>query len=284
MLPKRIVATLRTQGPRQTLVYALGRFSKVRRAYAVVQRTRQRLLRVDREMLRGSSIFPPLPVADAVRSVRQDAVFPGLQLPESHVQALNRLARQGKWTSWMDGREFEYEEVRNGRLADHSPVVISEMPNASNNDVVQTIVQDAQIQDIVSQCLGYTPQQAKVRLLLSFACDVTPELRRKSGQTIDYHFDVHHFNFIYVNYYLTDVDLLSGAHVMIPGSHLRKPFRWLFGSARQSDEQIIAHYGVTRELTIQGKAGTGFVQDSACYHKALSPIERDRLMLQIRYY
>jgi len=56
----------------------------------------------------------------------------------------------------------------------------------------------------------------------------------------------------------------------------------LFHSAVQTDEAVIAYYGKENEITIEGPAGFGFVQDSSCYHKALAPISDNRLMLQLR--
>lgn len=95
---------------------------------------------------------------------------------------------------------------------------------------------------------------------------------------------MHAYNFVYVNIYLVDVDEHGGAHVMVLGSHDDKPTRWLLGSARRGDASIEVHYGQERIRTIVGPAGTGFIQDSSCYHKVLAPRDRDRIMLHIRYY
>lgn len=71
---------------------------------------------------------------------------------------------------------------------------------------------------------------------------------------------------------------------MVRGSHTRKPLTWLIGSARKSDAQIASRYTSSDVLTIEGPAGTGFLEDTSCYHKALPPLERMRLLLQIRYH
>ena len=83
---------------------------------------------------------------------------------------------------------------------------------------------------------------------------------------------------------LVDVDAGVGAHVMVLGSHQDKPFRWVLGSARRADPSIEVHYGPERIKTITGPAGTGFIQDSSCYHKVLAPKAADRIMLHLRYY
>jgi hypothetical protein len=71
---------------------------------------------------------------------------------------------------------------------------------------------------------------------------------------------------------------------MVSGSHRKKPVSWLFGSSRQTDAAIQSHYGSEKVLVIEGPPGTGFLQDSSCYHKALAPRSHNRLMLQIRYF
>ena len=100
---------------------------------------------------------------------------------------------------------------------------------------------------------------------------------------IDYHYDVGGFNFVYAGFYITDTDRHSGAHVMMKRSHNRKPLRMLLGSAVASEDAVREQFGWDNELTIEGPAGTAFVQDPSCYHRASSPTRGDRLMLAVRF-
>jgi len=54
--------------------------------------------------------------------------------------------------------------------------------------------------------------------------------------------------------------------------------------ARVSETMIQENYSEEDIIEIQGKAGTYFLEDAACFHTALVPIERDRLFLQLRYF
>ena len=112
--------------------------------------------------------------------------------------------------------------------------------------------------------------------------DATDENRLDSQQTIRFHYDAEGYLLLYFNFYLTDVDALSGPHITVQNSHGRKPLRFLFLSANQSDEEITRRYGTENVVTICGKAGFGFVEDAYCFHKALPPRSRDRLFLQLR--
>jgi hypothetical protein len=71
---------------------------------------------------------------------------------------------------------------------------------------------------------------------------------------------------------------------MVSGSHRSKPITWLFGSARNTDEAIESYYGKDNVVTLEGDPGTGFIEDTSCYHKALAPETADRLLLQVRYH
>ena len=179
---------------------------------------------------------------------------------------------------------FRYNDVRAGRLPNGEHAILSVVMGAERHPLVRRIAEDAQVNEIVRRNLGYWPASRDVRLMWSFVSDCSDDTRRAATQTINYHFDVHHFSFVYANYYLLDTDARSGAHAMILGSHRDKPTRWLLRSARQSDAAIQAHYGKARELVIEGRAGYGFMQDASCYHKALAPVDGERLLLQIRYW
>jgi hypothetical protein len=161
--------------------------------------------------------------------------------------------------------------------------VLADVLEAPKSDAVRRVADDPFVLSVLARYMGYVPSRRTIRLIWSFVCDAADETRLSEGQTVAYHFDVESYNFVYANYYLTDVSVRSGAHTMIVGSHDDKPLSWLFGPASRSDADIRAHYAADREIVIEGKAGLGFVQDASCYHRALAPVEHDRLMLQIRY-
>jgi len=232
----------------------------------------------------GSSLFPSLPIANAVEQLDRTALFPGLQLPASAIETLETYARSATLRHNARDTTFEYDQVRDGRLPGGEPAVIAIVVGADQHPLVLQIANDPQVRQIVRRYLGYAPPRLNIRLLWSFVTSVADADRVAAAQTIDYHFDVQSYNFIYANYYLSNVDARSGAHAMILASHREKPLPWLLGSVRQEREAILHRYGAESEVVIEGPAGFGFVQDAACYHKAMAPVDRERLMLQIRYY
>ena len=148
---------------------------------------------------------------------------------------------------------------------------------------VRDIAGDAFLYEAASLFLGYRPRQVSSWLFWSLANRLSAEQRREASQTIDYHYDVDGFNFMYANFYLLDTTAKNGAHALIAGSSRRKRLGHLLGSARLSDAEALEAYGRDFERTLEGPAGFGFLEDASCYHKALPPETGDRLMLQLRY-
>ncbi len=171
------------------------------------------------------------------------------------------------------------EEIRR----DGRRVAVATVTQASYDPVLQAVLADDRLFEVATMYLGYRPSRVEPWLFWSFVNDLSIEAREARYQTVRFHYDVHSYNFMYVNFYLTDTDARSGAHVLIQGSHREKRWRHLLGSARLSDAQARDDYGESRILTICGAARSGFFEDTSCYHKAIPPLDRDRLMLQIRY-
>jgi hypothetical protein len=281
---KTLLTGLKNRGLEGTLSYSLGRFHTVRQAYGrgvgLIQKQRQ----TPGIASDAPSLFAPLDVDDAVASLERTAVFGGLQLPPTTIAELLAHAREAPLRPPTKNYNFFYKDVVDGRVPNGEPAILAIVVGADRHPTVRRVAEDAQAYEIVRRYLGYNPRHLDIRLQWSFVTSSSDAERLRASQTVDYHFDVHHYNFVYANYYITDCDAKSGAHAMVLGSHREKPLSWMLGSVRQSDHAITQHYGRANELTIEGKSGYGFIQDASCYHKALAPIERERLMVHIRYF
>jgi hypothetical protein len=266
--------------------YLWGRFHLVRALYSRWQRLRDRLGGRTLPPLEGlpASPFMNMDARTAVADLRKTALARCIVLPPDMVDEIVRLAREEELESSGVTRPFRYADVKYGHLPDGTFVAMAYCRKLGVCPAVRRILDDAALKSIVANYLRYIPRSEDVVLYWSFAGAATDDDRRKRNQTIDYHFDVHDYNFCYIHIYLTNTDAKTGAHVMVLGSHRSKPVRWLFGSARQTDEAIERRYGKDRLVCLEGPAGLGFVEDTSCYHKALAPVNGDRLLLQIRYH
>lgn len=281
MNPRRIVSLVQSGA---LLPYALGRFATVRKVYSRLNSLRYPLNRQTSRGAVNDPLFPGVDVSQAVQELREDAVAFRFNLPTPLVDEIHDFARRGlcKSSGFQGHRPFL--EIATGQTAEGQRLAMAEVINPLECDAIRRIVESQALRQTCMRYLGYQPPKADIRLFWSFVSNLSENERRQQFQTIDYHVDIHDFNFCYAHFYLTDTDARSGAHVMVRGSHNRKPLSWLIGSARKSDAQIASRYASDDVLTIEGPAGTGFLEDTSCYHKALPPLERMRLLLQIRYH
>lgn len=259
-----------------------GRFRTWRRALRVIGRTTQGWRRTA-SWLRHETVFTTLSAAEVARNLRQHGYHAGLQLPARLVTALrNHAERTPCWRTLGDLERFFFHDIRRGRTPLGHVVAVADL-DALTCPETAMIAGDAALIDAVKCHLGYRPSRVATRLYWSLACDLTPGERRWSGQTIDYHYDIEPANTVYLYFYLTDTDRDSGAHVIVPGSHRWKPWRLLLTSTRRPDPLVVGYYGADTVVVLEGKAGFGFFEDPACFHKVLPPRSSSRLMLQFRY-
>jgi hypothetical protein len=57
----------------------------------------------------------------------------------------------------------------------------------------------------------------------------------------------------------------------------------VLGSTVATEADVRRQFGLENEITIEGPAGPGFVQDTSCYHRATPPTHADRLILAVRF-
>jgi hypothetical protein len=264
------------------LPYTLGRFYAIRRLYSL----QSRILYGRQKQEVANTIFSGVNAEQAVSNLQTRAVYLPVSLPATIVSELREIAQSAQLEARTDDVKhfFHYADVKNARLPTGELVLMGKVVDVLQFPIVSLVASDPLALDVMSAYLGYTPKNREIRIFWSFASDAGLDVRIRAGQTTRFHFDVHAYNFVYAAYYLLDCDRRNGAHVMITGSHRDKPIKWLLGSANQTEDAIYSHYSKGRTLTIEGKAGSGFWQDSSCYHKALPPETSDRLVFQVRYF
>jgi hypothetical protein len=224
-----------------------------------------------------SQLFSSVAIAPCVRALQNDAVAFGFHLAPAMVTAIRDFAHttpliQENYAT----RNFSYADCKDGEFSDGAPIPLAYAKNARLCPEIMAIVNDPVILEIAARYLGFRPKYFRDRLWFSFTGNHDLAIRRQMNQTVDFHFDV--------SFYLSDVDLQSGAHTLIKGSHRNKPLWMKLGRSRRDVDALAIAYGKDFDTVISGPAGTGFLEDASCYHRALAPISHERLMLQIRYF
>ncbi len=270
---------------RQENLHRFARFRFVRKLYSLIQNQRQRFNSAVFENQNGagnSDLFNEFNVNECAQKIHKTGVCFGLHLPIELVDEIYEYAQNSFCTEPGFNDKFLIHEVQEGCLRQGRPVVRALVNNPAECPAIEKVVADPILLQIVREYLQYYPTRITRHLTWSVVSHL-PDRGKKLYPPTTFHYDIAGFNFMTVYFYITDVEINSGAHVMIEGSHNQKPLDIVLSSGRHSDEKIYNYYGKDKEIVIEGKRGFGFVQDPSCIHKVLPPITRNRLLLQIRY-
>lgn len=220
------------------------------------------------------------------RCLRTDGYSLGLHLPSDLLVQLQTHARTSRCFADRDpSLGFLVDDRARAEAALGKEILLAECFNArASCDAVDRIANDPLIQIVAARHLGSTPRLVGTSLWWTFPVDASESDRMHHAHF--FHRDVDDFRFVKFFFYLTDVNLNDGGHVIVRGSHRRQPFvrttdRFLL--RRFDDDEIEQFYGANHIVEVGGAAGTGFVENTLCVHKGLTPTHHPRLILQLEF-
>ncbi len=218
--------------------------------------------------------------------LRRDGYADGLDLPGDVVQQLLEYASANQCYADRDpALGFLADDRPRAESALGKPILLAQYFNARRDcPAIDLIIRDPLVQLIATRHLGSVPMLVGTSLWWTFPVEASREDRMNHAHF--FHRDVDDFKFVKFFFYLTDVDLGDGSHVIVRGSHLQPPFvrptdRVLL--RRFEDREIEEFYGSRRIVEITGTPGTGFVENTLCVHKGLTPRRSARLLLQLEF-
>jgi hypothetical protein len=276
----RLAARLSQRGLRDSLKYFLGRFESVRS----IRRASGPLFRGMRPQLVAAPqpVIEPFDVDGALAALVRDSVFTGLRLPAPLLAELQTEVDRADQQEAHQGRPVDAAMLARSGDA-QEPVLIVNLQSPRLRSACMRVACDPQLLAVATRFLGRPPARGEIRVQRSEVTQASVAYRESRNQTVMFHYDVHDLDFLYVFFYLTDTTVDTGAHELMRGTHRGKKWRHLFASARQHDEEVYAVYGEAKSLVIEGSAGTGFIEDTSCFHRAIAPVKAPRVALQIRF-
>ena len=265
------------------LVYALARFYSLR----WIVRTYRRLARTESPYSTSASdgVIGGLPVQEVLGKLRSSSWCAGPSLDSHSVGRLLDFTNDCEFISRALPADVRFR-LRDRTAIEHryqKSIALAGAAAPMDSEIIRAIVQDRALHDIAKRYFGYPVTKVDPRILASFATDTSAAERLAQKQTIFHHYDLDDFHMLIFNFYLTQVDENSGAHVLLPGTHGWKRARHLFSSLNFSDAEMACQYPDRPAVAICGKPGFGFVEDPFCFHKAPPPKTGDRYMLQLRF-
>ncbi|MEM7593610.1 MAG: phytanoyl-CoA dioxygenase family protein, partial [Cyanobacteria bacterium P01_A01_bin.83] len=146
------------------------------------------------------------------------------------------------------------------------------------------LVNDPKLREIATKYIGKQAKYTGSSLFWTFPVE---------GESSDweqqkfryYHYDIDDVSGMRFCFYLTDVTLDNGPHVCIKGSHVKKSLSHVLNylSRIQPETELAKVYDPEQFLTITGKSGYGFIEDTFCFHKGAPPQNQPRLFLQLHF-
>jgi hypothetical protein len=229
-----------------------------------------------------SALFQGVDANAIARGLHQDGLYRGLHLPAESIRSILEYANA---TPCYGNQNYRWGFRVNDKDAAEKKVgkrfAVGFYANTNECPAIRELGQDPVLNEAARRYIGPRARLKVSRLWWSFAGDIDAADRNEHAQR--FHFDLDDYRFMKVFFYLTDVDKDAGPHVYVRGSHKGKKLSELFPMRRFSDEEVEARYAADRIVSIEGRAGDGFVEDTFGIHKGAPPKSRDRLLLQFEF-
>ena len=180
-----------------------------------------------------------------------------------HIDGLNLRERYGA------KRSFPLDAVPDGvHVGDY------EISHVLRSKEIMDLVNSPLLLGVAARYLGCAPTMSSITMWWSFPTTGAPK------EAENYHRDVDDWKFVKFFLYLTDVDEKSGPHKYVRRSN--KSWKFLF-NRRFTDQEVESRFPSEDCLTITGKSGDAFMEDTYGLHKGQPPVSNRRLVLQFEY-
>ncbi len=266
------------KNPKWLLMFILGRFRIIR--FTAAYLSRHSAIASSESI---NSIFEDIDVDEAVKFLKKDGCYVGLKLPKKVLQELIDFTQQNYCYGDAElNQGFIYAQKQNLEAKNNQQFVRADYFNSSLNcPAIKNITKDQKLLEIVRTYFGAEPIVSGTRLWWLFVNKTNYDLNKGA---YFFHYDLDDYQCLKVFFYITEVTLADGAHVYVRGSHKKKKLKYLLSLFKlRPDREIIEYYGKENLVYISGEAGTGFIEDVTCFHKATPPQKSDRLMLQVQF-
>jgi hypothetical protein len=268
------------ENPHWVLIFTFGRFVLVRRLLrALAPGT------ASATALAGSR-FEGVSIDRVVDDVRGEGIHLGLNLPPESRDALVDFATTHVCYGAFD-RSCAFLADRHAQAERHFGrrfLVGHFLDSIECCGEIQALQADPVLLAIADRYLGGKPVPIATRLWWSFpsAGALDNELREAAQDRP--HSDINDWRSIKFFFYLTDVDMQSGAHIFLRRTHRRRRLRHQFAFfTGHTPEALVDAYGEASFLTVCGPAGFGFAEDPFAFHTGMAVKDRRRLILQIEF-
>lgn len=258
----------------------------VKGAKGLIEGKAYRALLADLKGRLGDSVFAGIDAERFVGDLKRDGCAFGLALPAAEIEAIRAYATSD--VTYADRKPslgFHVDRHRDAEKALKRPILVAQYFNTEAQcPTIAKLRADPFLHYAAARYFGSAPLVHDPNLWWTFATNASEA--DKINHAHRFHSDVDDFAILKFFFYITDVAVGDGSHVLVRGSNKERPYRKFSDRLiirRYTDDEITSFYPVDKIVDIGGPAGVGFAEDTFCIHKGNSPFDKPRLLLQFQF-
>lgn len=229
-------------------------------------------------------MFEQLDVDSVIKVLKQDGFYLNINLPEKTRQDIIDFAEKAIYFGdenpnycFLIADKEKLERKREKKF-----IFAYNFNSSWLCPAIKQVENDPRLWEIAAKYLETNPVLISSQIWWTFPIEEAVNEPRLGG--LRFHYDLEDYSSLKFMFYLTDVDFSSSYHICVKGSHKKKKLREQFSLSRTRDDQYIINcYGSENGITICEPAGAGFAEDPYCFHKGTIPVNRERLILEIKF-
>ncbi|NRP60359.1 hypothetical protein [Marinobacterium sp. xm-d-564] len=234
----------------------------------------------------SSTVFPNIDEHRIIQDLKKTGVSFGIKLPKDIVEGIRQYAESACCYAdrKLDKGFYVREHAEASKKLNKEILVAQYFNSAHECREIGQLVNDPMLHKVAKGYLGENSRFVGVNLWWTFPVNASDEDRYRHAHK--FHRDVDDFRFFKFFFYLTDVEIGDGGHVVVKNSKGKPPTRTLldrWNIRRYSDDEITSHYPVEDIVEVAGLAGDGFAEDTWSIHKGKTPKKSARLLLQFQF-
>lgn len=272
--------------PSYSLMRLLARFGVFRLLLPKLVAIKKLGNKVDGKAADIKTAFPMVNPAIVVSELENHGVSFGLTLPNDVLEGILSFARNNRcYADRESDKGFFFDEHSQACEVLGKEILVAQYFNTTTEcDQISRLIHDPMFLEVAKGYLGAGAKFVGANLWWTFPVDALDEDRQRHAHK--FHRDVDDFKFFKFFFYLTDVELGDGGHVVVKNFKDKPPVTSFFDKwniRRYSDEEVEAIYPDEDIIEVAGPAGAGFAEDTWSIHKGKTPKKSARLLLQFQF-
>ena len=204
---------------------------------------------------------------NSINSLNKDGISLGISINE---ETLNKIIKYLNDKKFNFNRDPKKKINFQDRHKFKDLYILNYMNPHLENNTIKEILLNEEIIKVIKSYLGVDPilEWSQIYWSMPYRDDEGKFLSPPNNE-FGYHYDIDGFKFVKIFFYLTEVNENDGPHVFIKNTGKKTFFKAL---NRRLSDTVINEKFIDQSVTIIGKKGIGFIEDTSFYHKGTAPI------------